>query len=672
MEHLDSAKTIVRVIMLYFSCLLCVTVMYLPTVTCFTFFAQDCSHPAAIKVLSLRKLCQATTSDKVPLKPHADLIEHAVFIKQETLAVASHFCHATRQEWDAACGVWGHVKRIQEPFQAQEQTVSADECSRMISQGKVHIHTADKTYAYKIQVGRTLNVRLYTHGRVQVKDGKVSCVGEDVVRGEEMLYGRLEEVHYSFYIGMDELQFDVNTNVGRVASTGDLLPKLCSPRSTNCITSKGTYVWTVSSYCPWLLVRKFKGHTVTFPGTNDIYVMSEDDQKILLGREDEAPVPSECPHLSQSYYTNYPSLILAKYSRSVDDFPKVDTSNVDPLLSLRVRDDFYSVKLYELIAKARSDGAIDFCKGQVGLLEAMRGVTYQIGDSLTPAPSLGSHSFLRYQGEAVTWYTCHSIIVAARSLTGKEKTKCYRQLPVNHGTTPMWLSPNTRVLRTTGTEMKCNAFDHPYFETVGGDWVTLSNGTVQLVKVPLASDSLSELLANKTSAVGAVTFLGPGGMFSEKQQADWKHYLLTGFSREDILDFMQDQAKPQADDEATIETSPMAISHYEWVNTLKDWGYSQFPDILGNFLLALKYTSYLVSVCVWLMGLVGIGWSMWWLVRKASDTILCWPCRMLRRIEHKIAVETLNSERQLSERERRRSSGRSYVENRQAIELEEI
>lgn len=420
--------------------------------------AYDCSHPTHV-------------FDTTHAEPSAcDLQHHKVertrnvtyqiLQKTQSRTATGFLCRKTVSRSVYYCGVYDHMTvRPDLQFVAQHRTITNEDCEELWTSGT---HRDPVGRKHPVDHNSVLYYAYYARGHTWTQNGESKCQGEKwSVNGEIMddmvvLYEvALEVTEEKFRESAEDLTTVALTNKRQ-------LP--CPFSRGRCLTSRGTYQWTVDpNYCPLALTRTVTGVEVCDEeGINTFMSTDGSMVRLILG-----PKEAECGRPVTT--TNYPDLRVYRASNQRPFTETVQPEDMSIVTFVNNQDDYLYSHLLDQIERELNLVRAHDCRAKKQETRKDYYLQHAIPGIMTY--SMGNGTFALSAGEVLYYYRCQPLVVTAVSLP-----QCYDALPVTspglgQRSEQHFLEPLTHRLHKVATNLECSSTFRTKYRAMNGVWL---------------------------------------------------------------------------------------------------------------------------------------------------------------------------------------------------------
>ena len=385
------------------------------TVQTYTITYDDCTEPQNLQSYAVQSACTQLPPDQPQQQ------QYAILQRVRIEEIVGYSCAVEKSTLLALCGVWGHLKLRNFPEISHPESVSLEQCRKMINSMKFTTTTGE---AIDLQLNTIAYVQNFDMGDVTAagycrgQTARVSSFGQSAV-----LNNVIKMNEYRVLIKREKYLLEDE----KVESSTDHESFDCPPEQQGCVTAGRTFIWTYhGAKCPLQIANRILAYT-----TMKTYIVDEKKQ-ILLNLTSDA-------HLSNCEFTNlkateYADLYVSPVSE-VSGLPDLFARNVYESLQTALTISYAVWNVEKKISSTNKQIAEEICD------------TIQQSASDLPV-KIKDGRYLKLSGEAVMVFHC-----VTKTGVIKDAGKCYTDIPLVSGE---FVSPRTRLVTNHSAQVPCN------------------------------------------------------------------------------------------------------------------------------------------------------------------------------------------------------------------------
>ena len=416
--------------------------------------ALDCRRPTKIQTGLVSDVCGNLTK----LGDEDKVMENTLILQKSKVQVLKAVrCKKQYNRYLMYCGAYSHMKLVESPSVHEPVPFTVDNC-QLCDKG---LYKREDGTTVPVQKGQILRYTFLKHGKINLQQDNVNCVGSTFnIQGEEHK-GFIEYI--SAEVQIQEVDIEVSPDEIQDLDANIKLPYSCGQDYT-CIIGPVAYVLTPpEARCHLYSVRSMmmeKVRVKTQEGMQNAIVSH--DHKLMFIVKDQYSAGPGCEALPVVYHTNYEQIKIVfdkDIPVSINELvAHLLPSILDIDLEVRITDEYLAYKIESLLTTEVQSVSRDLCNMNKHNLKSAEVSPFH------------PNSLIRISGEIITEVQCEPIIVRAR-IGDKRSESCNADLlPVWYNNQPVWLQSITRLIvkESEVQQIDCGSQFLPAFHTDSG------------------------------------------------------------------------------------------------------------------------------------------------------------------------------------------------------------
>ena len=360
------------------------------------------------------------------------------------------------------------------------------------------------------------------HGVLKIDSGAVTCRGETMKLGNEIVDNMLELQQFKLTVRRERLLEDQTDGRLKALNGHIRLPVGCSAQDGFCqISGAATYIWKTKATCKVVKIR-------TIQLEREGSYLIDHQNKLLFKPGQRQTMPSDCGHGSY-FLTEYSSLYLM--DGEANEFEVV--TEVDMALWINSRSDYVMFANENHLSSLVNRYHKSICESRYSA---------EHGEELL---DMGGGLFARRAADVLYQFQC-----VKRTGAIKETGKCFDRIPLTNG---KFKDPANKVMVRAATVMDCDDTLPLVVHSQQG-WISVGKEVKRLDSSPLNSSTLHRDTEEHEDMSG-------GGLYSLEELRKWRNTIEFGSFTESVVETFaskvngcaDEYCQPEIDDDVTFD-----------------------------------------------------------------------------------------------------------------------